>query len=290
MARPRKNSLKSTDTPASLPTETSSNSASGTEQHIPNQGGEQTEEGTATFSDDESTIVSSLAALSEAAQKQDPQEQQSTSAASSVTTISSSVSPAVPVSQLHAAHRRGSLSIAEIVNLAAANKSGQTRSGAANNAATTAAVEKLNLPESLRDGLLKADSSVLNALLPLIRQKLAAKTAEAMRRASVDGSVTSSPALSSTSRRSSTSARSEDHRNSHKLAERKRRKEMKDFFDALRDFLPPGARKSSKWEILIEAADEIDRLLATENELLRRREHLLKSIKQQQQQQQQPAQ
>lgn len=125
-----------------------------------------------------------------------------------------------------------------------------------------------------------ADSPILNALIPLIRQKLAVKTAEAAQRrnSTEDGS---SPSLSLASRRSSTSSRSEDHRNSHKLAERKRRKEMKDVFDVLRDALPPVARKSSKWEILIEAADEIDRLAALENNLLKQRDALLLTLKQQ---------
>ena len=179
--------------------------------------------------------------------------------------------------------RRRSLSIAEIISLASSQHRASSSHTAS--AATTAAVNNLNLPESLRAGLMKADSPILNALIPLIRQKLAVKTAEAAQRrnSTEDGS---SPSLSLSSRRSSTSSRSEDHRNSHKLAERKRRKEMKDVFDALRDSLPPGARKSSKWEILIEAADEIDRLAAMENNLLKQRDSLLQTLKQQQQQQQ----
>jgi hypothetical protein len=179
-----------------------------------------------------------------------------------------------------------SLSVSELVSLIPSRVS----ISKTNSSASSSAINSLNIPESLKMTLENADSPILNALLPLIRQKLADKTSIGRRNSTnttgsstdsnTSGNInTSTTSLDSqNSRRSSTSSRSDDHRLSHKLAERKRRKEMKDIFDNLKNALPPGVPKSSKWEILNEASITIDELLAQEQALLERRNQLLKQI------------
>lgn len=79
-------------------------------------------------------------------------------------------------------------------------------------------------------------------------------------------------------------SRSPELRISHKLAERKRRKEMKELFDELRDQLPADrGMKASKWEILSKAIDFVNNLkqshqdMAREIDMLR---HELDSLRQ----------
>lgn len=65
-------------------------------------------------------------------------------------------------------------------------------------------------------------------------------------------------------------SRSPELRISHKLAERKRRKEMKDLFDELRDQLPADrGMKASKWEILTKAVDFIQTLKVNQQDMAR---------------------
>ncbi|EJD01232.1 uncharacterized protein FOMMEDRAFT_21659 [Fomitiporia mediterranea MF3/22] len=65
-------------------------------------------------------------------------------------------------------------------------------------------------------------------------------------------------------------SRSPELRVSHKLAERKRRKEMRDLFDELRDQLPADrGMKASKWEILSKAIDYIQQLKQSQNDMSR---------------------
>lgn len=63
-------------------------------------------------------------------------------------------------------------------------------------------------------------------------------------------------------------SRSPELKVSHKIAERKRRKEMKELFDDLRDSIPSErGLKSSKWEILSKAIDYVAALTEDRNQL-----------------------
>ncbi|KIJ56691.1 hypothetical protein M422DRAFT_238306 [Sphaerobolus stellatus SS14] len=74
-------------------------------------------------------------------------------------------------------------------------------------------------------------------------------------------------------------SRSPELRVSHKLAERKRRKEMKDLFDELRDHLPADrGMKASKWEILTKAVDYISTLKTQQLEMGRELEMLRREV------------
>ncbi|ODN73837.1 hypothetical protein L202_07361 [Cryptococcus amylolentus CBS 6039] len=73
----------------------------------------------------------------------------------------------------------------------------------------------------------------------------------------------------------STFSRSPELRITHKLAERKRRKEMKELFDELRDELPADrTMKASKWEILSKAVEHMRQLKAAQVDHQRELEHL----------------
>ncbi|KAI8339147.1 hypothetical protein BC941DRAFT_422255 [Chlamydoabsidia padenii] len=85
-------------------------------------------------------------------------------------------------------------------------------------------------------------------------------------------------------------SRTPELRVSHRLAERKRRKQMKDLFDDLRDMLPVDkGLRTSKWEILSKAVGYISHLHERERNLTKETEDLKREImtlKQQKQQQQ----
>lgn len=65
---------------------------------------------------------------------------------------------------------------------------------------------------------------------------------------------------------------------SHKIAERKRRKDMNDTFDELKDSLPSKNMRMSKWEILMSASEHIKSLNKVKEELMLERETLHRAL------------
>ncbi|KAG1217809.1 hypothetical protein G6F35_008836 [Rhizopus arrhizus] len=98
------------------------------------------------------------------------------------------------------------------------------------------------------------------------------------RRASTSSISSSSSSLHDTNLKGRY-ARSPELRTSHKLAERRRRQEMKDLFDELQKTLPVDkSLKTSRWEVLNKSIDYIGtlhrRIYAKENELAQLKEEV----------------
>lgn len=137
------------------------------------------------------------------------------------------------------------------------------------------------VPPELRfadDTLHSAGGSPAPGVLEAALQQAAAHSVEAMGSGSNsagghDQNRLSVPGDDGEDRKDQPFSRSPELRISHKLAERKRRKEMKDLFDELRDLLPAErGGKSSKWEILSKGEPGV--LEASKDDMLTRSHRL----------------
>lgn len=78
--------------------------------------------------------------------------------------------------------------------------------------------------------------------------------------------------------RTHTSSQTIDYKHIHKMAERKRRKEMRVVFDHLNDKLMPSSSHRSKWDILVDAEKSMKELLFIQHALALERDALKQDI------------
>ncbi|KAI9483167.1 MAG: hypothetical protein EXX96DRAFT_557133 [Benjaminiella poitrasii] len=141
--------------------------------------------------------------------------------------------------------------------------------------------EERMIPEDGEDGLYHRRHSIALGHHSNHRNVRAAvnNSAPSSRRSSNSSSSHDPHVTTATMATTTPYSRSPELRVSHKLAERKRRKEMKDLFDDLRDLLPlDKGLKTSKWEILSKTLEYIRILHQRESMMEKEKEELLNEL------------